>query len=354
MKEKPPLYAVVEWDRHYENAQSRKIDDLRWVPIPNKFDGDGYTALLDHPDGVKHLAAWYLIVSVASRCTPRGTLRRANGEPHTPESLARMTRVPAEVFAGAFARLADSEIGWLSALGDDTKATLSSVSTSPPVGYQSATTSLPVESHPATSPLPLNGMELNGTELNGKEGKNTPDAPRRGEPCFPASSPDTINERVQTGGISGLPTLAAMQAAQRAQEAAAGQAATVAQGPHGPLHEASRDTLARQLAGAVQIAGFAFVGQVACQELVARLWEQGGHPMVNKAVKAFRKTAGASGHKLPDWPAMLAAIEAGEAVPIGPLADVAAQAAKEKEEKEAAEYEIRRAKNEKLFGKKEQ
>jgi hypothetical protein len=111
-----PLYAIAEWDTHFEKNRTKELKQMTWVPIPNKQDGDGYTELLDHPAGAAHFGAWVALIQVASKCSPRGTLLRddRNGvrRPHDPASLSRITRIPASVFLEALPRLI--AIGWLS------------------------------------------------------------------------------------------------------------------------------------------------------------------------------------------------------------------------------------------------
>lgn len=107
------LYRVKDWDKIFENNRTRELKHLDWVPMPNKMDGDGYTELLDHPDGMSHFAAWVLIVEVASKCDKekRGTLVRDRDVPHDARSLARVTRGSAKIFEAAIPRLV--AIGWL-------------------------------------------------------------------------------------------------------------------------------------------------------------------------------------------------------------------------------------------------
>ena len=109
---------VKDWEIHYENNRTRDYKNLRWVPIPNQLDGDGFTELVDHPNAAAHLGAWVAIVQVASRCDPRGILMRDGGRPHNAESLARITRLPADVFREVIPRLLGS-IGWLEAIPQD-------------------------------------------------------------------------------------------------------------------------------------------------------------------------------------------------------------------------------------------
>lgn len=107
------LYRIADWDEHFENNRTRDLKSMAWVPLPNRQDGDGYTELLDHPDGPSHFGAWVALVQVASKCRPRGTLMRDGGTPHDSSSLARMTRFPRDVIAAAIERLV--AIGWMTA-----------------------------------------------------------------------------------------------------------------------------------------------------------------------------------------------------------------------------------------------
>ena len=111
------LMRVRNWDANYENNRTRSLKQLNWVPIPNSLDGDGYTELVDHPNGAAHLGAWLAIVQIASRCEVRGTLTRKNRQPHTAETLARISRIPVATFEEALPRLLS--IGWLEATAGD-------------------------------------------------------------------------------------------------------------------------------------------------------------------------------------------------------------------------------------------
>lgn len=106
-------YRVKDWDERYENNRTRELKSTSWLPLPNKHDGDGYTELLDHKNGPEHFAAWIVILQVASKCDPRGTLLRDSGKPHDSHSLARMTRLPAKIIVEALPRLV--QIGWIEA-----------------------------------------------------------------------------------------------------------------------------------------------------------------------------------------------------------------------------------------------
>ena len=102
---------VSDWDKVFESALSRKIDQLPWIRMPNRHDGDSYIELVSHPNGTAHYGCWALIVQVASRCNPRGFLVRKGGLPHDAASIARVTRGDEAMMAEAIGRLL--EIGWL-------------------------------------------------------------------------------------------------------------------------------------------------------------------------------------------------------------------------------------------------
>ena len=107
------IYRIVDWEKLYENNRTRELKNLQWVLIPNKQDGDGYTALMDHENGPAHFGAWVAILQIASKCEPRGTLLRGCGKPHTPETIGRMSHLPAGLCRDALDRLTSDEIAWM-------------------------------------------------------------------------------------------------------------------------------------------------------------------------------------------------------------------------------------------------
>ena len=111
------MYRVTNWNEYFETHKTRILKTLDWVPIPNKMDGDGYTELVDHPDGAAHYGVWVALLLIASKSSPRGDLARSGGVPHDIASLARVTRLQSAVIAPAIARLL--KIGWMAVDGDD-------------------------------------------------------------------------------------------------------------------------------------------------------------------------------------------------------------------------------------------
>lgn len=105
------VYHVTGWNKHYENNRSRKVINLAWVPVPNHHDGERYTAIWHEKNGAELFAAWILILQVASKCHPRGSLVRSNGQPHTALSLAVKTRARSDIFESALNYYSNN--GWL-------------------------------------------------------------------------------------------------------------------------------------------------------------------------------------------------------------------------------------------------
>jgi len=92
------LYTIRKWNELFENNRSRELVNLRWTVIPNRHDGETYTRMVTHKDGAKMFAAWVLILQVASKCEPRGTLVRGDGTPLNSVALSLKTRAPMEWF----------------------------------------------------------------------------------------------------------------------------------------------------------------------------------------------------------------------------------------------------------------
>jgi hypothetical protein len=155
------LYRIKDWPKHFENNRTRDLLRMTFVCVPNKQDGDGYTELLDHPDGVAHYGAWMAIILAASKCGTRGTLLRGTGEPHDARSLSRMTRVPVAIIQATLPRLVS--IGWIEAEVLDSKGDAEI----PQVGAEKCAAS---DVQTAGKCPEWNGMEWK--EQNGTEGNS--------------------------------------------------------------------------------------------------------------------------------------------------------------------------------------
>lgn len=106
------LYKIRDWNRFFENNRSRELKQVNWIVVPNRHDGETFSAIMAHKNGAEIFAAWNLILQVASKCDPRGTLLRGGGKPHTPASLSLKTRAPDNWFKVAFDFL-ENQTDWI-------------------------------------------------------------------------------------------------------------------------------------------------------------------------------------------------------------------------------------------------
>lgn len=110
-RQMPSAYRIKDWDVHFEKNRTRELKAAKWFPVPNKYDGDGYTQLMEHANGDAIYGAWMTMLGVASRCNPRGSLVRNDGRPFDAKSLSRITRIPPKTYNAAFPVLVS--IDWL-------------------------------------------------------------------------------------------------------------------------------------------------------------------------------------------------------------------------------------------------
>jgi hypothetical protein len=105
------FYRIRDWDKLYENSQSRPIKDLPWVKTQIVVGTDEYLELQSDPEGMAHFGCWNALVQLAARCHPRGSLLRYDAKPHTIETLARNCGVTVATLERAIFRLCS--IGWV-------------------------------------------------------------------------------------------------------------------------------------------------------------------------------------------------------------------------------------------------
>lgn len=151
-------YRIKNWAKHFENAKSRQIDSLSWVPVPNKHDGEGFRTIISEPDGLVLYGCWHLILQVASKCHPRGTLVREDKTPHTAKSIAIKTGCGnQEAIQRTLDFCSSLEVGWIEQLTSE------------------VTPKYPASDTEVTPPCPR--TEGNGTEGNGTDTESDPHAP---------------------------------------------------------------------------------------------------------------------------------------------------------------------------------
>lgn len=154
-----PTYRVKDWDKHFENHESRKLKRAGWVSLPNRHDGKSFRRIAAHAEGVAVFAGWTLILEVASKMPTRGILADEDG-PLDADDLAAKTGFPASIFDAAFNLLTQDKFGWLEAEKERKRIPKSPASSrnlpeSPDVAGKTA-------------------VEQNRTEGNGTEQKEVP------------------------------------------------------------------------------------------------------------------------------------------------------------------------------------
>ena len=102
--------AIKDWDVLYENSETKKYKHLKWVPIPNKHDGQGWGELWNLPEAPEIFAAFIIMLEIASRCPKRGVIHK-DGVSYGPREMALKSRAPEGIFFKAIPAL--MQIGWI-------------------------------------------------------------------------------------------------------------------------------------------------------------------------------------------------------------------------------------------------
>ena len=110
-------YQIIDWDKHYENNRSRQVERLHWVSVPNRHDGEGYSIIMADSRAAEIFAAWILMIQVASKCHPRGSLVRDDGTPMSLRAISLKTRANLKWFEYAIPKLL--EVGWIQPLTEE-------------------------------------------------------------------------------------------------------------------------------------------------------------------------------------------------------------------------------------------
>lgn len=117
------LYRIRGWNNLYETHDSRKLKTLHWIAIPNKFDGLSFRRISKQKDATDIFTAWILLIELASKCDPRGTLIREN-LPLSPGDAGDATGFPGKIFERALSFLSSKEIGWIEAIDNNLRENL--------------------------------------------------------------------------------------------------------------------------------------------------------------------------------------------------------------------------------------
>ena len=105
---------IVDWEKHFENSQSKRWSDLRWVPVPNK-QGLGYKKIMQQKNGAEIFGCWIAIVECASRQNPRGVINMSI------DDLSIETMIASDVLLKSISYLS-SKLNWLCTNSEPTQS----------------------------------------------------------------------------------------------------------------------------------------------------------------------------------------------------------------------------------------
>lgn len=117
-----PLLRIKDWteflpyDKTRKNASEKGA--LGHYKQPTKHDSCGIRNVSKHPHSAAVYGCWILMVQVAAKCQPRGTLRGRDGALDASD-LAGRTGFPEKYFREAIEVLLDPKIGWLELVGSE-------------------------------------------------------------------------------------------------------------------------------------------------------------------------------------------------------------------------------------------
>lgn len=108
------IWAIKDWGKHYERAESRKLNKLTWVPIQNKHDGKSFRRLMRLPDGLAIFGAFIILVELASKSpkASRGLLTDSDG-PLTLPDISDKTGMSQEIIRRSLEVLSSKDIAWI-------------------------------------------------------------------------------------------------------------------------------------------------------------------------------------------------------------------------------------------------
>lgn len=113
---------IVDWEKHFENSQSKRWENLRWVPIPNK-QGIGYKKIMQLKNGAEVFGCWIAIVECASRQKPRGIINMSTDDLSLETMINNVTLLKSIEFL--------CKLSWLIVDSEQTQSVLTPQNTSP-------------------------------------------------------------------------------------------------------------------------------------------------------------------------------------------------------------------------------
>lgn len=111
------LYQIIDWQDCFESNKTRANDNQRQCLIPNKQNGDGYTQLLEMPNGEALYGAFHAtILYLSKQASPRGGYMThdgtKDGQALTPLALSKEIKF-SEATVKTMLETVAKDIGWI-------------------------------------------------------------------------------------------------------------------------------------------------------------------------------------------------------------------------------------------------
>ena len=110
------MYRIKNWNKIFENADSRKRQRLGYFCCPSGNDSQGYIELMSLGErGMMAYAVFMGICQWSATCVPqvRGTCARSDGRALTSRQIATTIRMPIETVDAALELLSSPDVGWI-------------------------------------------------------------------------------------------------------------------------------------------------------------------------------------------------------------------------------------------------
>jgi len=108
MKSTSKSYKIRDWDNLYENSETKKYQNLKWLPLSNNHDNLIFRKIIMLENAAEIFTAWILLLQLASKMPKRGILETDQG-PLTAKDCQLLTNFPERSFEKAFNLLSSRE-----------------------------------------------------------------------------------------------------------------------------------------------------------------------------------------------------------------------------------------------------
>jgi hypothetical protein len=110
------VWKIKNWNKTFENADTRKRMRLGWFLCPTGVDSSGYIELMSH--GSKGMQAFGVFIAIcqwSATCLPvvRGSCARSDGRAMTIRQMASILRISEGVLDESLSLLSSPDVGWM-------------------------------------------------------------------------------------------------------------------------------------------------------------------------------------------------------------------------------------------------